>query len=598
MLSKPWTNLLTIFLAWCLVWFNLPGGQAWAALPPQDEPTDPSAEATSKPSLDPATEAAIRKWARYFDRSVLSEEERIAELRWFAQAAAPFRGRRIRSVAEDIKTHYWERDVLTQAFQEITGIQVEHEVIGEGSVVERMVEQQRTGRILYDIYVNDADMVGTHLRSQGVVNLSAYMDGPGRPFTNPGLDLDDFLNLEFGQDYEGNQLQLPDQQFVNLYWFRYDWFTDPAIQEAFRAEYGYELGVPLNWAAYEDIAAFFTGREIDGQTVYGHLDYGKKSPSLGWRFTDAWLSMAGTGDEGIPNGVPVDEWGIRAENCVPVGSSVTRGGATNAPSAVYALDKYIEWLKQYAPADAAGMTFSEAGPVPAQGAIAQQIFWYTAFTADMTKPGLPVVNEDGTPKWRMAPSPHGAYWREGMKLGYQDAGSWTLLKSTPADRRAAAWLYAQFTVAKSTSLKKSIVGLTFIRDSDIRHDYFTENAAKYGGLVEFYRSPARVQWTPTGVNVPDYPKLAQLWWQNVAPAITGEVTSQQAMDNLAAAQDEVLSRLERIGLNECSPKLNEERDAQYWFDQPGAPFPKLADERGTPETIDYDTLLQTWQDSQ
>ena len=216
----------------------------------------------------------------------------------------------------------------------------------------------------------------------------------------------------------------------------------------------------------------------------------------------------------------------------------------------------------------------------------------------MTAPGLAVMNEDGTPKWRMAPSPHGAYWQEGMKLGYQDAGSWTLLNSTPEDRRKAAWLYAQFTVAKSVSLKKSIVGLTFIRDTDIRSDYFTENAAKYGGLIEFYRSPARVQWTPTGTNVPDYPKLAQLWWQNIAPAITGEVTAQQAMDNLATAQDEVLSRLERVGLAECSPKLNEEKDAQYWFDQPGAPFPKLDDEKGTPETIDYDTLLQTWEDAQ
>jgi glycerol transport system substrate-binding protein len=26
------------------------------------------------------------------------------------------------------------------------------------------------------------------------------------------------------------------------------------------------------------------------------MDYGKKTKSLGWRFTDAWLSMAGTAD--------------------------------------------------------------------------------------------------------------------------------------------------------------------------------------------------------------------------------------------------------------------------------------------------------------
>ena len=39
------------------------------------------------------------------------------------------------------------------------------------------------------------------------------------------------------------------------------------------------------------------------------MDYGKNDPSLGWRFTDAWLSMAGSADIGAPNGSPIDEWG-------------------------------------------------------------------------------------------------------------------------------------------------------------------------------------------------------------------------------------------------------------------------------------------------
>ena len=46
----------------------------------------------------------------------------------------------------------------------------------------------------------------------------------------------------------------------------------------------------------------------------------------------------------------------------------------------------------------------------------------------------------------------------------------------------------------------------------------TDLAPKVGGLVEFYRSPARKLWTPTGVNVPEYGKLAQVWWQNVSKA--------------------------------------------------------------------------------
>jgi glycerol transport system substrate-binding protein len=307
--------------------------------------------------------------------------------------------------------------------------------------------------------------------------------------------------------------------------------------------------------------------------------------------------MAGMGDKGEPNGLPVDEWGIRVnENSQPTGSCVARGGATNSPAAVYAIEKYVDWLKAYAPPAAAGMVFSEAGPVPAQGQVAQQMFWYTAFTADMVKPGLPVMNEDGTPKWRMAPSPHGAYWEDGMKVGYQDAGSWTLMKSTPVDRAQAAWLYAQFVVSKTVDVKKSHVGLTFIRESTIQDPSFTERAPKLGGLVEFYRSPARVQWSPTGTNVPDYPKLAQLWWQNIGDASSGAKTAQAALDSLCDAQEKVMARIERSGVQGAiGPKLNEEKGADYWLAQPGSPKPKLAIEKPAPETIGYDELIKSWQ---
>ncbi|MFG1682518.1 ABC transporter substrate-binding protein [Nonomuraea sp. NPDC049269] len=543
--------------------------------------------------------AAAQKWvSSEFTPSTLSKDQQLAEMDWFTKAAAPYRGMEINVVSETITTHEYESQKLAKAFTDITGIKVKHDLIQEGDVIEKLQTQIQGNQNIYDAYVNDSDLIGTHSRGNYVFPLSDYMAGEGKAITSPTLDLNDFIGTSFTTGPDKKLYQLPDQQFANLYWFRYDWFTNPAIKKQFKDAYGYDLGVPVNWAAYEDIADFFTNKvngngTVDGKKVYGHMDYGRKDPSLGWRFTDAWLSMAGNGDPGIPNGLPVDEWGIRVENCRPVGSSMTRGGDTNGPASVYALTKYVDWLKKYAPKEAAGMNFSEAGPVPAQGNIAQQVFWYTTFTADMTKPGLPVVNADGTPKWRIAPSPHGIYWKEGNKLGYQDAGSWTLLKNTPKERRAAAWLYAQFVTSKTVSLKKSITGLTFIRDSDIKSDYFAKNAAKYGGLIEFYNSPARKQWTPTGTNVPDYPKLAQLWWQNVATAVTGETTAQQSMDNLAKQQDDILSRLERRGGN-CAPKLNPEQPAQYWLDQPGAPVPKLADERGKPATLDYDKLIATW----
>ncbi|AOM01785.1 carbohydrate ABC transporter substrate-binding protein [Cobetia marina] len=543
---------------------------------------------------------AARKWIdQEFSPSTLSKDEQMSELEWFIKAAEPLRGMEIKVASETLTTHEYESKVLAKAFSEITGIKLTHDLIQEGDVIEKLQTQMQSGRNIYDGYVNDSDLIGTHFRYGKVVPISDMMEGDGKAFTSPTLDLDDFIGLDFTTGPDDKLYQLPDQQFANLYWFRADWFEREDLKKQFKDKYGYELGVPVNWSAYEDIADFFTNdvKEIDGKRVYGHMDYGKKDPSLGWRFTDAWFSMAGAGDKGLPNGLPVDEWGIRVEECQPVGSSVTRGGAANGPAAVYATTKYVDWLGKYAPPEAQGMTFSESGPVPSQGNIAQQIFWYTAFTADMTRDGLPVVNDDGTPKWRMAPSPHGPYWEEGMKLGYQDVGAWTFFDSTPEKNRHAAWLYAQFVTAKTVSLKKTLEGLTPIRESDIQSQAMTDAAPKLGGLVEFYRSPARVQWSPTGTNVPDYPKLAQLWWQYISQAASGEATPQEALDGLAKAQDRILERLERAKvMDNCGPKLNEERDAEYWFAQPGAPKAKLDNEKPKGETIAYDELLKSWKE--
>ncbi len=563
-------------------------------------------------SVAPASFAGMEEAERWVDEefqpSVLTREEQLAEMQWFVDAAAPYAGMEINVLSETIPTHTYESQVLTQAFFEITGIRVNHQLLGEGEVVQAVQTQMQTGRNLYDAYVNDSDLIGTHSRLQLATNLTDWMAGEGADVTNPMLDVEDFMGISFTTGPDGKIYQLPDQQFANLYWFRYDWFQREDLQAQFKEIYGYDLGVPVNWSAYEDIAEFFSVHvgEIDGVQIYGHMDYGKRAPDLGWRMTDAWLSMAGAGDVGLPNGVPVDEWGIRMEEgtCNPVGASVSRGGAANGPAAVYAIRKWDEWLRNYAPPGAASYDFYQSLPALAQGNVAQQIFWYTAFTANMVAPqseGNNTVDEDGNVLWRMAPSPHGPYWEDGMKLGYQDAGSWTLFNSTPVDRRAAAWLYAQFVVSKTVDVAKSHIGLTFIRDSTVRHESFTERAPQLGGLVEFYRSPDRVMWSPTGINVPDYPKLAQIWWQQIGDVNSGAFSAQEAMDRLASEMDQVMAGMQAADeqaniYGGCGPRLNEEQDPEYWLSQPGSPKPMLDNEKPQGETIPYDELVARWQE--
>jgi glycerol transport system substrate-binding protein len=551
--------------------------------------------------------AAAQKWVdSEFQPSVLSKEEQMKEMEWFINASKPFSGMEINVLSEGVPAHTYESQTLTKAFEEITGIKVNHQILGEGEVVQAVQTQMQTNRNLYDAYVNDSDLIGTHSRLQSAVNLTDWMAGEGQDVTLPSLDLEDFIGKQFTTGPDGKLWQLPDQQFANLYWFRKDWFDRPEIKEKFKAKYGYELGVPVNWSAYEDIADFFTNdiKEVDGVRVYGHMDYGKRAPDLGWRMTDAWLSMAGSTSPGLPNGRPIDEWGIRMEEgtCNPNGASVTRGGGTNAPASVYAIAKWDEWLRKYAPPGAADLDFYQSLPALSQGNVAQQIFWYTAFLPSMVKPkaeGNNTVDDQGNVLWRMAPSPHGPYWKEGMKLGYQDVGSWTLFKSTPVDRRKAAWLYAQFVVSKTVDLKKTHVGLTIIRDSTINDKSFTERAPKLGGLVEFYRSPDRVAWTPTGINVPDYPKLAQLWWQQIGDVNSGAFTPQEAMDRLAGEMDDIMARMQAADeanntYGGCGPRLNPVKDASEWLGKPNGPAAKLENEKEAGQTVNYDELVKRW----
>ena len=150
-------------------------------------------------------------------------------------------------------------------------------------------------------------------------------------------------------------------------------------------------------------------------------------------------------------------------------------------------------------------------------------------------------------------------------------------------------------------LKKSHVGLTFIRESDIWDKSFTERAPKLGGLIEFYRSPARVQWTPTGINVPDYPKLAQLWWQNIGDAASGAKTPQQAMDcarGRAGRGDGAPREVRRAG--RLRAEAQQEGDRGLLVREgprrtaTSRRSRKLANEKPKGETIDYDTLIKSW----
>ena len=119
---------------------------------------------------------AHSKWIdEEFQLSTLSKSDQMKEMEWFMDAAKPFAGMEINVLSETIPTHEYESKVLTKAFEEITGIKVNHQLLGEGEVVQAVQTQMQTGRNLYDAYINDSDLIGTHTRKQLAYNLNDFM---------------------------------------------------------------------------------------------------------------------------------------------------------------------------------------------------------------------------------------------------------------------------------------------------------------------------------------------------------------------------------------------------------------------------------------
>ena len=103
----------------------------------------------------------------------------------------------INVVSETITTHEYESKTLAKAFTEITGIKVKHDIIQEGDVVEKLQTQMQSGKNVYDGWINDSDLIGTHFRYGQTVNLSDYMAGEGKDVTDPMLDVNDFIGKSF-----------------------------------------------------------------------------------------------------------------------------------------------------------------------------------------------------------------------------------------------------------------------------------------------------------------------------------------------------------------------------------------------------------------
>ncbi len=137
-----------------------------------------------------AGEAEAKKWVdSEFQPSTLAKDKQLAEMKWFIDAAKKLQAKGVKEisvVSETITTHEYESKTLAKAFEEITGIKVKHDLIQEGDVVEKLQTSMQSGKSIYDGWISDSDLIGTHYRYGKVMNLTDYMARQGQGIHQPG----------------------------------------------------------------------------------------------------------------------------------------------------------------------------------------------------------------------------------------------------------------------------------------------------------------------------------------------------------------------------------------------------------------------------
>lgn len=160
-----------------------------------------------------------------------------------------------------------------------TGGTVEVQTFPFGDLFEKIRAGYISGTSPFDIIVYASDWAGDIMGPGYVLEVpQKYQDMMGYKYLIPTYR-DRILSWGgkvYGTPYDGDA--------HNVY-LRKDLLTDPTNQADFKAKYGYDLPVPIKtWQQYRDIAEFFNGKTIGGTTIYGAGTAFKRKGQSYWTF--------------------------------------------------------------------------------------------------------------------------------------------------------------------------------------------------------------------------------------------------------------------------------------------------------------------------
>ncbi|MEO0544141.1 MAG: extracellular solute-binding protein [Pseudomonadota bacterium] len=247
---------------------------------------------------------------------------------------------------------------LSKEFESQSGIAMNFEFIPWPNFADRMLNELNSGGQLCDLLIGDSQWIGGGAENGHYVKLNEFFDAEG-------ISMDDFAPATvyaYSTWPKGtpNYWALPAMGDANGWFYRKDWFERDDIKAAYKEATGNDLGEPQTQMELMEIAKFFQGREIDGQTVYGASIFTER------------------GSEGITMGATgaLYAWGFKYEN---EPGTYDMEGAVNSAEAVEALEFYKDLYNCCTPPGYDNAYMEQSLDAFKSGQVAMAMNWFAFF---------------------------------------------------------------------------------------------------------------------------------------------------------------------------------------------------------------------------
>ncbi len=456
-----------------------------------------------------------------------------------AQDDKPFEGMKVVVVTQEGRSIGGPVEDYAPEWEEMTGAEVELQQFAWNDLFEKTITALSTGSGSYDVLIFPAPWSGDYM-------APGYLEPIPQEILD-AVDMDDVIPLYRDRiiAWGDTIYALPYDGDSHMLYYRKDLIDGGEYDEAFMAEYGYELAEPTTWNQYYDIAEFFNGMEVEtaGMTapIFGTMEAQKRGTQA---FFVYFSHAAGYGK--IP-GNPCFFF-----SCDDMTAQV------NNPGWVRALEDY--------------MHSTDLGPP-------EMVNWDGADTRNYFPAGLSVFNIDwgdvGTISIDedvslvkgdvgFAPLPGGEqYWDYEAgewvtpESGVNEApfiafGGWVIGVAADSDVKEAALDFARFMARPELVQVLAVTGGTGINparfsqfealDLWIEAGFDEESAEDYlDAILTGINHPNAV----LDLRITGTAEYQQTLDVEITRAIAGEISAQEALDNAAAAWEEITDRLGR-----------------------------------------------------